>query len=406
MADRVTGDAVPFPHNVTGVAAMSRLSIPAVAFAVGLGAMSASHAQGTPQRQSPPRAPATQYFVDVATHASPSMPGGIPIPGMGGGQNSNEFGNTRAMSKGKFVDLALVTRNKPGGTQGIHAIPPGFKLGASLPLVPLTATPRGESDTPGERPRGRILIYWGCGEAIGTGQPRTIDLTAPGADFARAFSGRFVPERGARAAPGWAVWPNPQDRRLVPGDASLTGDHAVSGDGVPASLKFALGTTHDFMPSIELTARGDVAASIGLEWKPVTRALGFFAAAMSSKGNDMILWTSSEQAEAGFGLLDYLPPASVERWIRERVLLPASATSCRVPRGIFAGADGAMARLIAYGPELNIVHPPRPANPEWSARVRVKSTSMVLLGIEGGVRGGGGSSNPTNPLNILRGILR
>ena len=159
------------------------------------------------------------------------------------------------------------------------------------------------------------------------------------------------------------------------------------------------------MPAIDLTTRGDLAASISLDWKPVTHALGFFAATMSSKGNDMILWSSSEQAEAGFGLLDYLPPASVERWVRERVLLPASATSCRVPRGIFAGADGAMARLIAYGPELNIVHPPRPANPEWSARVRVKSTAMALLGMESGGRGGGGS-NPSNPLNILRGILR
>ena len=384
---------------------MHRLQALAFTVAACLSASNAAHAQGTPQRQSQARAPATQYFIDVATHASPSMPGGFPIPGMGGGQNSNEFGNTRGMSQGKYVDLALVTRNKPGGTQGTHAIPPAFKLGASLPLVPLTTTPRGEMDSPSERPRGRILIYWGCGEAVGNGQPRTIDLSSPNADFARAFSGRFVPERGARAAPGWAVWPNPQDRKSVPRDASLVGDHAVSGDGVQASLKFAISATHDFMPSIDLTARGDLAGSVGLEWKPVSHALGFFAAAMSSKGNDMILWTSSEQAEAGFGLLDYLPPASVERWIRERVLLPASATSCRVPRGIFAGADGAMARLIAYGPELNIVHPPRPANPEWSARVRVKSTSMVLLGVEGGGRGGGGS-NPANPLNVLRGIFR
>ena len=49
-----------------------------------------------------------------------------------------------------------------------------------------------------------------------------------------------------------------------------------------------------------------------------------------------------------------------------------------------------MLRGIAYGNELNLVHPPRPTdakllaawNPEWSLRVRVKSTAMAMLGQE------------------------
>lgn len=47
-----------------------------------------------------------------------------------------------------------------------------------------------------------------------------------------------------------------------------------------------------------------------------------------------------------------------------------------------------MVRMIAYGPELHLAHPPRPANPkapwdpEWAVRVRVKSTGMAILGMD------------------------
>ena len=53
-----------------------------------------------------------------------------------------------------------------------------------------------------------------------------------------------------------------------------------------------------------------------------------------------------------------------------------------------------MVRMIAYGPELNLAHPPRPANasapwnPEWVVRVRIKSTGMTMLGMEDQQRGG------------------
>jgi hypothetical protein len=47
-----------------------------------------------------------------------------------------------------------------------------------------------------------------------------------------------------------------------------------------------------------------------------------------------------------------------------------------------------MLQLIAYGEELNLVHPPRPADPKatweqlWTARVRVKSVGMLPLGMD------------------------
>ena len=123
-------------------------------------------------------------------------------------------------------------------------------------------------------------------------------------------------------------------------------------------------------------------------WQPVANARGYFLTAMGVKGEtDMIMWSSSEQPDPGWGLMDYLVPSRVDKLIEEKVVLPTSTTRCAIPQGIYAGAEGAMVRMIAYGPELNLVHPQRPAdpkapwNPEWAARVRVKSTGMTILGM-------------------------
>ena len=72
--------------------------------------------------------------------------------------------------------------------------------------------------------------------------------------------------------------------------------------------------------------------------------------------------------------------------MNDKVLLPATATQCAVPKGIFAGIEGALARMIAYGQEANLIFPQRPTDPkvvweqQWAVRVRVKSTAMFPLG--------------------------
>lgn len=348
--------------------------------------------------------PVAQYWIDVATHSMagmPEMPGMLSLPSlMGGaatGSGANQYGNARGMSPGRWLDLALYTRNKPSGSEASHAIPPGMQMGAGLPLVPVAATPRasGRGDDPQQMPEersaGRLLIYWGCSENVRAGQPRVIDLA--GGDqqaFARAFAGRYAPDRGARVSPGYSLWPNEKSRAMVPRGASLAGDHAVSGEGVPASMRFALGQAQDFMPAIQLTSSGGLADSVALQWGAVPNARAYFLHAMGSVGKDMVLWSSSETPDTGMGLFDYLPNATIDRWIGEKALLPAAATRCAVPKGIFAsgGDDGAMLRMIAWGSELNLAHPPRPKDPrtpwepEWSARVRVKATTMAMLGMD------------------------
>ena len=79
---------------------------------------------------------------------------------------------------------------------------------------------------------------------------------------------------------------------------------------------------------------------------------------------EMVFWTSSEVPEIGSGLVDYQTNPAVDRWLQEKVLLAPTVTRCAVPKGIFGEGGGAMLRMIAYGTELNLAHPPRPDGSE------------------------------------------
>lgn len=391
-----------------------------IAVAVSL-VLAGAQAQG--QSKAPPaKTPIANYWMDVAT-VNVSIPGAEEMADMPlvGGMMGNFFGGSKlGMVPGKWLDLALYTRQKPAGTEGTHGIPPGQKMGASLPLLPVPKPQAGgtASDTTPEsverqRPKGRLLLYWGCSEAVRAGQPRILDMATAGpTDFAKFFVGRYAPERGATSQPGRSIWPNEQDRQRVPKDSSLLGEHTVRGEGVPPSLRFAIGEKQDFMERMNLAAPGDPKGSLAANWNAVSTARAYFLSAMGGGGDDMILWSSSDVPEAGLGLVDYLSNTQIDQWVKEKVLLPAATQKCAIPSGIFGNAGGAMLRGIAYGNELNLLHPPRPTDPkllaawdpEWSLRLRVKSTTMTMLGQEEAParQQQQKKDEPLNPLDILK----
>ena len=353
--------------------------------------------------------PVVQYWMDVATVSMAGMDdmpemgalggllGGMAgVPGMGG----VSFGATRGMMPGRWLDLAVVSQKKPAGTEATQSIPSGQNMGPSLTLLPVEAQPR----TPGAaraesvdelpaRPKGRILFYWGCSDAVRPGQPRVLDFAKAGVeDYGKFMMGRAVRDTGAKAVPGHAIWPNEKQRQKVPANASLQGQHALSGEGLPASLKFNIEQAQDLMPKLALASQGSGASASQLSWQSLPTARAYFLSAMSGSEDEMVLWSSSDLPEPGWGLMDYASNTNVDQWLREKVLLPASQTQCAIPAGIFAKAKGTMVRGIAYGQELNLAHPPRPADkrvawePEWAARVRVKSVTMATLGEDDGGR--------------------
>lgn len=380
----------------------ARIGVTTVAGALAL-VLHGAAAQAADAKKQPPeqivKPPVAQLWMDVATFGGMGMPSGGMMGMLSGGalQGDNHFGNTRGMSTGRWLDIAFRTQLVPDGTSAKQAIPAGMQLDSPLaiePWKPKKGRSGGESDDAiPEPPKMRIKFYWGCGEKVREGQPRVLDFqTTPIAQWGEFFQGRAVKDRGAQAKPGHSLWPNDKDRRLVPEGASLVGAHEVTGQGVPPALRFQIEALHDFMPAIRLQQTGDPKSVVQLAWPTVANARAYFINAMSggetSDGaTEMVFWSSAEVPDFGMGLMDYASPANVAKWLKEKVLLPADATKCAVPNGIFASTEGAMLRMIAYGPELNLADPPRPQDkaipwePQWAVRVRTKSQAMTMLGM-------------------------
>ena len=377
-----------------------------------------------------------QVWIDIATVSGMGGAGASPMGAMmgsmlGGGGGRNSFGNTQSTPPGRWVDVTLASRRNPQLAEGRQQVPAGSGLSPELQLLaPSQARSAGDDDEPVatrevERPKGKLYLYWGCGDAIRPGQPRVLDVaTALPAELQKFFSARRATQRGAHAASGRPAWPNERDARLVPPNASLVGEHSFSGQGVPENFKFAIGPQQDLMPAIDLR-QTPVAGATRLAWQTIPHARAYFISAMgprSGADSDMVFWTSSELPEIGTGLIDYQTNAAVDRWLKEKVLLEPTATSCTVPAGIFGEAG--MLRMIAYGSELNLAHPPRPADPkqpwvpQWAAKLRVKSVANAMLGMNMEELRGPPRTQPRdapspaeakpeaiNPVDILRGIL-
>jgi hypothetical protein len=429
------------PHRLCHRAAAVRAAAVAALVAPALSA-----AQSPQQQVSPPVA---QAWIDLGTATGPAgmgamvgMAGGNPMAALGsllgGGSGAqNVFGNTRTDPPGRWMDVTLSTRANPNLAEATMSVPAGTGLAPALKLVspatqkaPPPERDDEEPDAGRQELRGKFSLYWGCGETVRAGQPRTVDLAktplqAAGAELAQILNGRRATQRGAHAAVGRPIWPNAQDARLVPAQASLVGEHGFIGSGVPEGFRFALPAAYDLMPPLAVT-QADVGGATRLRWTGMPQARAYFLAAMGQKAGEdehLVIWTSSELPDSGFGLLDYQTNAAVDRWLREKVLLAPTTTECTVPRGIFG--DGAMLRAIAYGSELNLAHPPRPADPkvawepQWAVKVRLKSTAMAMLGDAGAAESAGpttpapppepAAAKPDDPLQksigVLRGIL-
>ena len=333
--------------------------------------------------------PIANYWVNVETAAGMSMPG---MEGMGGFMSGMMGGQG---SSGRKMVLQLGSQRPADGPRADHFIPAGMSMGPSLPLLTPQRAPveRERTDMPQgmEQPKGRMLIYWGCGENARAGQPVIIE-------FARLAQGQTPPNMVSRRvsvpngpspsrARTYGDWPNQQDAKAVPASASLKGDHQIKGNYSP-DIQFALGEGQDFMDRVELSTAPRGAGAVNVGWNAVGTATGYFAMVFGSDGNnDTVMWSSSELQEMGGMLMNYIPPAEVARLVREKIVLAPSVTECTVPAEVVKGAGGSpFLNVIAYGPEANFAQPPRPKDPKqaweplWAVKVRFKSTASTLLG--------------------------
>jgi hypothetical protein len=295
------------------------------------------------------------------------------------------------------LDLRLASRDRPtAAPQADHYIPAGMQMGASLPLL----TPQVVKEEPVptglptnfQRPKGRMLIYWGCGEHVSAGQPMIID-------FAKVAAGQMPPGMaamtsmahvvsGPHSAPGFGRWPNERDSRALPAGGSLLGAHRVQANYAPA-IGFNLAPGQDFMPGLGLREAGTLPSGASrLMWQATPQATGYALAMFgSNQSGDVIMWSSSNRAS--MPAMDYLAPSEVRRLVTAGSVLPPSTSQCALPAEVAAASPFGMVTMIGYGPEVGFSDDPRA--PKWTAKVRYKSTASVIRGM-GAMMGNEGDS--------------
>lgn len=351
-------------------------------------------------QQRPASGPVARYDMRAGT-----------VSGMGGMGQMNPMammmGGGRSNSAQHELLLRLGSANGPakGAAKADHFMPPAARLGKSVPLT-YRSEPATSGDELPQKPKGRLIIYWGCGEHAPKGQPAIID-------FARVAAGQMPPgiwsstvirDWGPTATNSktFGRWPN-EDNKYVRPESSLIGDHRVAGNYSP---EIAFRLSKDFMAPLNVAARAQPSGASLLTWRGIPDATGYLAFVFAGKqapgGNDMgdmVMWTSSASRQFGGGLADWLTPAQVAGLVRDRTVLPPTATSCTVPAEVKRdGPDFRMGTLTAYGPMEDFSYPPRPADArapwhlQWTARIRHRSMTSWMEA-EGMMMGGGGMSD-------------
>ena len=196
-------------------------------------------------------------------------------------------------------------------------------------------------------------------------------------------------------------WPNSKGGKQPQAGSSLIGAHRINSN-VGSDINFNL--AQDYMPGLQASTAQQADGSVMIRWGALQPATGYVAWTIGGMdrggGNgDMVWWTSSASKEFGGGLWDWLPPSVVANLITKKIVMPPSQTSCQIPAEVKkASGEMMIGNLNAFGPEANFSYPPKPAgnavwNIDWTAKVRFRSHTMLLVGADmGGMGAMGGSS--------------
>lgn len=333
--------------------------------------------------------PKATYAMDVSTMSGMGMGammgGGLgSLLGGGGGDNY-------------MLDLRLTsaTPSPQQPEKGEHLFLPAAKMGKSVPLLGdapgKPSKPDRDYDPRIEKPKGRLLMFWGCNTKAPKGQPFIIDFAKmPTAQMPAGMPAQMRGYQAAAAArdANAAWWPNGGSGKQPKSGSSLRGEHRVT-SGFTPEIKFAV--ANDYMASLKINPREQLGAIL-LGWNAIPTATGYAAFAMggmerAGQGGDMVMWTSASSRDSAVGM-DWLSPAEVARQIAAKNVMPPSQTTCAIPAEAKAASGGMMfGSMNAFGPEENFAFPPKPADPkavwniDWTAKVRFRAFSSFLTGM-------------------------
>jgi len=302
--------------------------------------------------------------------------------GMGAGGAMGMVGSLfgkKGASVSKTMDLRLTNpADIPDGYAAEHTVPAGMGIGPTLPLKgERRSGGSGGSQSTGDDPEGRILIYWGCSDTVPKGQPQVIDFKAMGKTMspevmamvhqARARKGGTPAAEGESLPPRTVWWPmGDSNFRGIPAEASAVGEHVVKASFMPQDINYTLGSGLDFLEPLNLKADGDIKAAVPLNWDGLARVKGYNLNAVGAAEKEVVIWMAARNKSP---------------------MLPASQTRCTIPAGIFEKVQMAMVVEEGVGPQGGFAYPPEePGKPRkplvWSVRVRVSTSDSVLLGMQ------------------------
>lgn len=365
---------------------------------------------GAAQKTTGPKA---SYTMDVQTMSGFGM-GAMMGGGLGGilGGGGDNY----------MLDLRLVSSvaapQQP--EKGEHFFSSAAKMGKSVPLLGDTPGGKSEPDRQGydkngpmEKPKGRILIFWGCHEKAPKGQPFIIDFAKlptakmPPMAMPPGAMAKYRAAADARDANA-AWWPNGKDGKQPKSGSSLIGEHRITSNFTP-EIKFNL--ANNYMAALKVST-SDSAGAIQLGWNSVPTATGYAAWAMggmerAGQGGDMVMWTSANNRDFSDSM-GQLSPAEVQKQIGLKNVMPPSQTSCAIPAEAKTSAGGMLfGSMNAFGPEEHFAFPPKPADPkavwniEWTAKASFRSFASFMTGMD--QRGMGGTQSEPKPKKPCKG---
>ena len=367
---------------------------------------------GSAQKTTGPKA---QYSMDVSTMSGMGMGMGAMMGGGLGGLFGGGGDNY-------MLDLKLtsVTPAPKQPERADHFFLPTAKMGKSVPLVgdaPGKASKPDRDYDPRamEKPKGRLLMFWGCYTKAPKGQPFIIDFAKmPTAQMPANMPAQMRGMQAAAAArdANAAWWPNGSNGKQPKSGSSLRGEHRVASAYTP-EIKFAV--MNDYMASLNVNPSEQLGAIL-LKWNSVPTATGYAAWAMggmerAGQGGDLVMWTSANSRDGGAGM-DWLSPAEVQKQIAVKNIMPPTQTNCSIPAEAKAAAGGMMfGSMNAFGPEENFAFPPKPADPkavwniDWTAKVRFRAFSSFMTGMGSMGAAGGQEGAPARKPKACKGPL-
>jgi len=210
-----------------------------------------------------------------------------------------------------------------------------------------------------------IMSYWGGGEAVPDGQPKTLE---PGAKPESTSSAVESPYKS------YAYWPG-DDAKSITEDASAIGTYSLT-TNFCGRASVTLGPDQEFMAPINITMadKYDMTKPIKIAWKPVKNAVGYILYAYGGNANTTINWTSSAKPNPDPAMqYSALTTDQLDKYVRDGIVLPATATSCTIPAGIFKDADSVMLAMTAIGKDKV------QSKDDVETQVVIRSTANMVL---------------------------